>query len=69
MAKNSIIDIETQLSRGRVNDHPTQSRLYHFTDFEYLILALDPSYARRTTPRFMEKEGTNGNTTVSLKVH
>jgi len=44
--ENSIIDIETQLSRGRVNDHPTQSRLYHFTDFEYLILALDPSYAK-----------------------
>ena len=54
--ENSIIDIETQLSRGRVNDHPTQSRLYHFTDFEYLILALDPSYARRTTPRFMERK-------------
>lgn len=37
-----IIDIETQLSRGRVNDHPTQSRLYLASDFEAIILAVDP---------------------------
>jgi hypothetical protein len=39
---NSIVATETQLTRGRVNDHPTQSRLYLKTDFEYLILVLDP---------------------------
>jgi len=44
--KDSIIDIETQLSRGRINDHPTQSRLYYCTDFDYLILAIDPAYAK-----------------------
>jgi hypothetical protein len=37
-----IIATETQLTRGRVNDHPTQSRLYLRSDFDYLILALDP---------------------------
>ena len=40
--KESIVATETQLTRGRVNDHPTQSRLYLKSDFEYLILALDP---------------------------
>ena len=40
--ENSIVATETQLTRGRVNDHPTQSRLYLKTDFEFLILALDP---------------------------
>lgn len=39
---DSIIATETQLTRGRVNDHPTQSRLYLVTDFDYLILAIDP---------------------------
>lgn len=39
---NSIIATETQLTRGRVSDHPTQSRLYLSTDFDYLLLALDP---------------------------
>ena len=39
---NSIIATETQLTRGRVNDHPTQSRLYKVTDFDYLLLAIDP---------------------------
>ena len=39
------IDCETQLSRGRVNDHPTQSRLYKATDYEYLIIAIDPPYS------------------------
>lgn len=40
--QDSIITIETQLTRGRVNDHPTQSRLYFQNDFDYLILSLDP---------------------------
>lgn len=40
----TIVDCETQLSRGRVNDHPTQSRLYKVTDYEYLIVAIDPPY-------------------------
>ena len=43
--ENTEIDCETQLSRGRVNDHPTQSRLYLDTDFEYLIIAVDPPYS------------------------
>lgn len=42
---DTMIDCESQLSRGRVNDHPTQSRLYKVTDFEYLIIAVDPPYA------------------------
>ena len=40
--QNGIIATETQLTRGRVNDHPTQSRLYLVTDFDYLILAVEP---------------------------
>lgn len=40
--EDPIIATETQLTRGRVNDHPTQSRLYLKTDFDYLILAIDP---------------------------
>ena len=36
------IATETQLTRGRVNDHPTQSRLYLKTDFDTLIIGLDP---------------------------
>lgn len=40
--KNSVLATETQLTRGRVNDHPTQSRLYLKTDFDYLILCVDP---------------------------
>ena len=43
----SVLDCETQLSRGRVNDHPTQSRLYKKTDFDYLIIAMDPPYTNR----------------------
>ena len=39
---DSIIATETQLTRGRVNDHPTQSRLYMCSDFDYLLLAIDP---------------------------
>ncbi|HIV19493.1 MAG TPA: hypothetical protein IAC82_09365 [Candidatus Merdivicinus intestinigallinarum] len=42
---DTAIDCETQLSRGRVNDHPTQSRLYLDTDFECLIIAVDPPYS------------------------
>jgi len=42
--EQTVIDCETQLSRGRVNDHPTQSRLYKVTDYEYLIIAIDPPY-------------------------
>ena len=37
-----IVGVETQLTRGRVNDHPTQSRLYLATDFDYLIIGIDP---------------------------
>jgi hypothetical protein len=40
---NLIVATETQLTRGRVNDHPTQSRLYLSSDFDFLILALDPA--------------------------
>lgn len=42
---NTKIDCETQLSRGRVNDHPTQSRLYQSSDFDYLIIATEPPYS------------------------
>lgn len=42
---DTTIDCESQLSRGRVNDHPTQSRLYKITDFENLIIAVDPPYS------------------------
>lgn len=40
--ENSIVGIETQLTRGRVNDHPTQSRLYLATDFDFVLIGLDP---------------------------
>ena len=43
--KDTRIDCETQLSRGHVNDHPTQSRLYMATDFDYLLVAVDPPYS------------------------
>lgn len=46
---NTMIDCETQLSRGRVNDHPTQSRLYRTDDFEGLIIAIDPPYTNKLT--------------------
>lgn len=45
----TLIDCETQLSRGRVNDHPTQSRLYLATDFDFLIIALEPPYTQALT--------------------
>ena len=41
-ALDPMVAIETQLTRGRINDHPTQSRLYLRSDFDYLALALDP---------------------------
>lgn len=44
-APDPVIAIETQLTRGRVNDHPTQSRLYLQSDFDYLAIALDPAVA------------------------
>ena len=44
--KDSIIATETQLTRGRVSNHPTQSRLYLKTDFDYLILCVDPPLVR-----------------------
>lgn len=40
--KDPIIATETQLTRGRINDHPTQSRLYLRCDFDYLVLGMDP---------------------------
>lgn len=42
---DTAVDCESQLSRGRINDHPTQSRLYRDDDFEYLIIAVDPPYS------------------------
>jgi hypothetical protein len=42
----SVVATETQLTRGRVNDHPTQSRLYLYSDFDYLVIGLDPSLTR-----------------------
>ncbi len=42
---DSVLAIETQLSRGRVSDHPTQSRLYLASDFDYVILTLEPAVA------------------------
>ena len=43
-----IIATETQLTRGRVNDHPTQSRLYLVSDFTHLVLAIDPAISLLT---------------------
>lgn len=40
--KKSKVAVESQLTRGRRNDHPTQSRLYLVADFDYLIIAIDP---------------------------
>lgn len=42
IGKESLVAIETQLTRGRVNDHATQSRLYLHSDFDYLLIGLDP---------------------------
>lgn len=43
--RGSTVALETQLSRGRVNDHPTQSRLYLKTDFDSIIACLEPPVA------------------------
>lgn len=43
----SIVDVETQLTRGRINDHPTQSRMYLTTDWDYLLLVITPELAER----------------------
>jgi len=40
---NPLLVIETMLTRGRINDHPTQSRLYYVTDFDFLVLCLEPA--------------------------
>ena len=40
--ENSVLDVESQLSRGRVNDDETKSRLYMTTDFDYLGVVVDP---------------------------
>lgn len=53
---NSIIDCETQLSRGRVNNHPTQSRLYMTSDFEYVIIAIDPPYSNQFSHECYNKD-------------
>lgn len=45
--RSSVVAVETQLTRGRVNDHPTQSRLYLNTDFDYLIIGIDPSLVQK----------------------
>jgi hypothetical protein len=44
--QKSIVGTETQLTRGRVNDHLTQSRLYLATDFDFLVLGIDPVVAQ-----------------------
>lgn len=51
----SRIDCETQLSRGRVNDHPTQSRLYQTSDFEYVIIAVDPPYSNYFSQEYLRR--------------
>lgn len=43
----SKVAIETQLTRGRYNDHATQSRLYLVEDFDFLIIGVDPSVAQK----------------------
>ena len=52
----AVIDCETQLSRGRVNDHPTQSRLYMASDFDCLIIAVDPPYTNALTKATYDRE-------------
>lgn len=43
---NSKLVVETRLTRGRYNDHPTQSRLYRSDDFDYLMIGLDPALSK-----------------------
>lgn len=42
-----VIGVETQLTRGRVSDDPTLSRLYLKTDFALLVLGLTPTLANQ----------------------
>ena len=53
----STVSVETQLTRGRVNDHPTQSRLYLQSDFDFLILCLDPPLSRLFDSEIKEDNG------------
>ncbi len=59
--KDTVVDCETQLSRGRVNDHPTQSRLYKTTDFDYLIIAVEPPYTNIISLNSKGKNNYNWN--------
>jgi hypothetical protein len=43
----SVVGVETQLTRGRVNDHATQSRLYLKSDFDYLLICIDPPLVKK----------------------
>ena len=45
--ENSTIAVETQLTRGRYNDHPTQSRLYLATDFDFVVFGIDPIVSQK----------------------
>ena len=54
--ENSTISVETQLTRGRVNDHATQSRLYLKSDFDYLIICLDPPLTKLFNSELGEKQ-------------
>lgn len=48
--EDPVLATETQLTRGRVNDHPTQSRLYQAKDFDYLVLGMDPAVVHACHP-------------------
>ena len=50
--KEIILAAETQLTRGRVNNHPTQSRLYRSDDFEFLLLGVNPTISHRANLGF-----------------
>lgn len=43
--RDSLVASETQLTRGRINDHETQSRMYLTSDFDYVLVAIDPCFA------------------------
>lgn len=58
---DTIIDCETQLSRGHYNDHPTQSRLYLNTDFDNLIIAIEPLYSNQLSLAATGREDFNWN--------
>lgn len=57
--RDSEVMCETQLSRGRVNDHPTQSRLYLATDFDELLIAVDPAYTNTFSTECFGREDYN----------